>query len=267
MHFTKIQATGNDFIMVEDWAGALELASEQVARLCDRHFGIGADGIIQLRTPASGGAAAYMHYINADGSLAEMCGNGVRAVGRYLVAQGRIEELPGGAEFAVETLGGLKELVYDAAAADGAGAFSVNMGKPELLGTKQVEDLQLAAVKMPNPHAVALVEDFDFDLAQVGRIVENATAVFPEKTNVEFVQVQNPLMLKMRVWERGVGETLSCGTGACAAVVACASAKLAERKVEVEVAGGKLQIEWQADDTVSLSGPAEIVYEGEIEVA
>jgi len=273
--FTKMHGCGNDFIVVDDRVGTLDLDPSAVAMLCDRHFGIGADGLILVRPATDPDADFFMLYSNADGSLAEMCGNGIRVFAKYLDDRGLAE----GGRLTVQTLGGLK--VIDVVP-DAGGAFAlarVDMGAPilaaadvptTLTGDPVVDahvvteagQADVTCVSMGNPHAVLWVDDVDdAPVTTLGPAIEELDA-FPRATNVEFAQITEPGRIRLRVWERGVGETLACGTGACATLVAGVLAGRCGRSAIVELPGGELRIEWPEGGNVFMTGPAENVFEG-----
>jgi diaminopimelate epimerase len=273
--------------MVEDWDGALDLPADLVAALCDRHFGIGADGLIRVASPAvaardgvdAEGAHAFMDYRNADGSVAEMCGNGVRCLAKLAFEHGLVSPT----ELVVATRGGRKRVWLDV---DGGGrtvrAAKVDMGPPELevdripmagpAGTRFLAEpfehdgvtYKASAVSMGNPHLVLFVEqDPDqVDVHRIGPALEH-DARFPNRTNVEFVAPAAD-GIKLRVWERGVGETMACGTGACASLVAASLAGLTPRTASIHFPGGTLLGEW-TDDTVFITGPAERSFGGVVD--
>lgn len=271
VRFLKGHGTGNDFVVVPDPDGALTLTPELVRRLCDRRFGVGADGVLRVvRTacadtglePAVADAAEwFMDHHNADGSTAEMCGNGIRLYARYLVEAGLVE--PG--SHLVATRGGTKTVEIPA---DG-GDVRVDMGPPVPLpltgvATGSVESAVLGgqefsgvAVSMGNPHLVCRVQDVP--AVELTAPLKLSAEAFPDGVNVEFFEWVNQGRVRMRVLERGVGETLSCGTGACAVAVAALGSP--GSAVEVDVPGGRLLVEW-TDRTMLLSGPAEFVAEG-----
>jgi diaminopimelate epimerase len=271
--FLKGHGTENDFVLIPDANGKHDLSPEQVVRLCDRRAGIGGDGVIRVvRTDATDDPAAvaargearwFMDYRNSDGSLSEMCGNGVRVLGLYLATHADVdprEPLP------VATRAGIRRLTFDGQRPDGQW-LTVDMGTPEVFAETRVEVGDHAwpatRVSMGNPHAVAFVESLD----DAGSLLEEPgydRAVFPEGANVEFVVRRGERHVAMRVHERGSGETRSCGTGACAVMVAASLADEAERGTPytVDVPGGTLEIVWTADDRVLLSGPAVLVAEG-----
>jgi diaminopimelate epimerase len=275
LRFTKMQGCGNDFIVVDDLAVEWDFDEGAVALLCDRHFGIGADGLILVRPASDPDADFLMLYRNADGSLAEMCGNGVRVFARFLAETGRAT----GETLAVQTLGGVRRVGI---LRDADGAFSlarVDMGVPTLdaalvpttLDGDPVVDaavdtalgeVRVTCVSMGNPHAIVWVDDVDdAPVTTLGPLVETAP-VFPRKTNVEFAQAVGADRIRLRVWERGVGETLACGTGACATLVAASLTGRTGRRATIELPGGDLDVEWTETGTVLMTGPAETVYEG-----
>jgi diaminopimelate epimerase len=275
LHFTKMHGCGNDFIVIDDPDEVWDFDETAVQLLCDRHFGIGADGMIFVRRATDPAADFFMLYINADGSLAEMCGNGIRVFVKRLVDVGLVS----GDTVSVQTLGGIKRV---GVVRDEAGDFAlarVDMGRPVLsaaeipttLADPPIDspletpsgDVLVTCVSMGNPHAVIWVDDVESAPVQtIGPLIETAGA-FPRKTNVEFAQVVAHDRVRLRVWERGVGETLACGTGACATLVAGVLTGRTGRSVTIELPGGDLEIEWASDDEpVLMTGPAETVFEG-----
>jgi diaminopimelate epimerase len=268
VEFVKAHGTGNDFVVVDDLSDQLDLSAAQVRAICDRHFGVGADGVIRIAPGRPGsGAPFFMDYRNADGSLAEMCGNGVRVVGKYLCDRGLC-----GTELDLETRAGVKHL-YLHAGDDGAiDRVTVDMGAPSFDradlpmrgdGDAMAERLEIdgqgvvaTCLSMGNPHAVVFVDDVDkAPVTTLGPVIERHP-LFPARTNVEFVQVLDEATVRQRTWERGVGETLACGTGACAVAVAAQRRGLAGERVTVELRGGHLELEWRPGGTVSMTGPA-----------
>jgi len=265
VRFVKGHGTENDFILVPDVDGEDGPLSPALVRsMCDRHAGVGADGVIRVvRTVATDDPAAvtarddaewFMDYRNSDGSLSEMCGNGVRVLARYLVEH---EGADAGKPLPVATRAGVKVLAL------GPDHVAVDMGTPRLLGPTWVtvgeRRWDATSVDMGNPHAVAFVDD----LADAGHLLDEPGYdhdAFPEGVNVEFVVRRGPGRLAMRVHERGSGETRSCGTGACA--VAVAAAGRPGSAYDVEPPGGRLRVEWTAEDRVLLTGPAVLVAEG-----
>jgi diaminopimelate epimerase len=271
--FVKGHGTQNDFVLIPDANGSHELTAEQVVRLCDRRAGIGGDGVIRVvRTDATDDPAAvsargdarwFMDYRNSDGSLSEMCGNGIRVLGLYLATHADVDPRD---PLRIATRAGIKELTFDAEGPDGL-RITVDMGSPEVFAETKVEvgdrSWPATRVSMGNPHAVAFVDSLD-DAGPLREEPGHDREVFPDGVNVEFVVRRGERHVAMRVHERGSGETRSCGTGACAAMVATALADQAERGTPyiVDVPGGTLEIVWTADDRVLLTGPAVLVAEG-----
>ncbi len=269
--FLKGHGTENDFVLLPDLDGSVhgDLSAERVRALCDRRAGIGGDGVLRVvRTAVMGASGSgqdaewFMDYRNADGSVSEMCGNGVRVFGRHLAQQGLVDPI---APVPVATRAGVKVLTFAGGAADGE--ITVDMGIPKVLEQTSVAvgERSWAAlhVDMGNPHAVAFVDD----LADAGHLYDAPThdpAAYPHGVNVEFVVRRGPRHVAMRVHERGSGETRSCGTGACAVMVAAALADEAARDTEyrVDLPGGSLRITWTSDDRILMAGPAVVVAEG-----
>ena len=271
--FVKGHGTENDFVLIPDANGRHDLTPEQVARLCDRRAGIGADGVIRVvRTDATDDPAAvaareqarwFMDYRNSDGSLSEMCGNGIRVLGLYLATHADVDpRLP----LPIATRAGVKELTFDRSAT-GDLRITVDMGSPEVLGETKVtvgdRSWTATRVSMGNPHAVTFVDGLE-DAGSLLTEPEYDRGAFPDGVNVEFVVRRGDQHVAMRVHERGSGETRSCGTGACAVMVAAALADGAERGTSytVDVPGGTLEIVWTAEDRILLTGPAVLVAEG-----
>lgn len=277
--FTKMNGLGNDFVFIEDLENEWHIESEAVAWLCDRNFGIGGDGVIMVRPATVDGADYYMHYINADGTLAEMCGNGARCFAKYVVDHGLVDA--DATELVIQTLGGLRPVRFTRNADGTLETATVDMGEPVLtpalipttfdgemvfdcpvdtdLGTFRV-----TAVSMGNPHAILWVDDVDAaPVSEVGPLIERHPA-FPKATNVEFAQSVDVNTIRLRVWERGVGETLACGTGACATLVAGALSCRTGRSANIELPGGDLLIRWHENDHVYMTGSAAEVFTGTI---
>ncbi|MGN6244812.1 MAG: diaminopimelate epimerase [Motilibacteraceae bacterium] len=277
MRFAKGHGTENDFVVLPDPDGTLDLSDALVRALCDRRAGLGADGVLRVVRSAAhpdaqalaGTAEWFMDYRNADGSVAEMCGNGVRVFARYLVHAGLAEQGP----LPVATRGGVKQVRFE-----DDGQVTVDMGPWELPRLEAAPVVAVGerswsgtALLMPNPHAVVFVDD----LADAGPLTERPQvgpqALFPDGVNVEFVVPAGPSHVAMRVHERGVGETRSCGTGACAVGVAARrragfeTADDAERTWTVDVPGGRLLVTERADRHVELTGPAVLVAEGDLD--
>ncbi len=277
--FTKMQGCGNDYIYINGFTEKIpqEKKAEIVRRISDRHFGIGGDGAIFIN-PAQE-ADFEMEMYNADGSRSEMCGNGIRCVGKYVYDYGLIDKT----KFSVVSAGKIKYLELTVENKK-AVRIKVNMGSPILL-PKQIpvlsesekvvdepitvldKEYRMTCVSMGNPHAVVFVENTsDFPINEVGPYFEHHER-FPNRTNTEFVQIIDRNHIKMRVYERGTGETLACGTGCCASVVACVLNNLTDALVYVEVLGGVIYIEWNREENqIYMTGPAETVFEGEIDV-
>ncbi len=281
LRFTKMHGIGNDFVMIEDDAGAIEMTPEAVQWFCDRHFGIGADGLIIVRPATSGAADYYMDYHNADGSLAEMCGNGARCFAKYLADRGLV---PAGTDtLVIETLGGVRHVAITRSADGMCDSVTVDMGRPvfeaasipttlaggEVTGVP-LETPQgtfdLTAVSMGNPHAITWVDDVEAaPVETAGPAIERHEA-FPRATNVEFAQIVDGSTVRVRVWERGVGETLACGTGACAVAVAAIRAGHVTTPVTVELPGGELTVAWDGSGSVLMTGSATEVFTGTLDV-
>lgn len=280
MKFTKMQGLGNDYVYVNCFKETIKNPSEVSKFVSDRHFGIGSDGLIMICP--SKVADFEMQMYNADGSRGEMCGNGIRCVAKYVYDYGLTDKT----SISVETLGGIKYL--DLTVEDGkVSLVKVDMGKPGLVPDEipivpgnpeetQIVDEPLevegktwhmTGVSMGNPHAVIYVDDVKgMDLEKIGPSFENHER-FPKRINTEFAHVLDRHTVEMRVWERGSGETLACGTGACAVAVSSILNGLTEDKVTVRLLGGDLYIEWdKAQDKVYMTGPAKVVFDGEIDI-
>lgn len=268
MKFTKMQGLGNDYVYVDCFRETVENPERTAVLVSDRHFGIGSDGLILIKP--SKAADCQMDMYNLDGSRGAMCGNGIRCVGKYAYDHGIVPRER--TTLTVETASGVKTL--SVRAEDGkAVELTVDMGRPEQTSRvpEQIrvdgKEYQFIGISMGNPHAVLFVDDVKaVPLASIGPRFERHER-FPDRTNTEFVQVTDRGHIKMRVWERGSGETMACGTGACASAVACVLAGYTDTKVEVELLGGTLTVEWDRErDTVYMTGPAVEVFSGEIEV-
>jgi len=274
MKFIKMHGLGNDFVFLDHFSVAANEDYPKLAKkLCHRQFGIGGDGLIVILP--SKVADARMRIINSDGTEPEMCGNGIRCFARYVYDQGLVIHNP----MQVETLAGVLTIHLNIKGAQVQGV-RVDMGEPVLradlipvLGqgepvvgeTLEVlgETFQYTAVSMGNPHCVIFVEDFaTLDFERLGPAIEKHS-LFPRKTNVEFIEVNSSKDLTMKVWERGAGPTLACGTGACASAVAAVLNHKTERAVTVHLPGGDLFIEWELDNHVYMTGPAAYVFKGE----
>jgi len=274
MKFIKMHGLGNDFVFLDHFSVAADEDYPKLAKkLCHRQFGIGGDGLIVILP--SKVADARMRIINSDGTEPEMCGNGIRCFARYVYDQGIVNHNP----MRVETLAGVLTIKLTIKDAQVQGV-RVDMGEPILradlipvLGqgepvvgeTLEVlgETFLYTAVSMGNPHCVIFVEDFaTLDFERLGPAIEKHS-LFPRKTNVEFIEVNSPRELTMKVWERGAGPTLACGTGACASAVAAVLNHKTEREVTVHLPGGDLLIEWGLDNHIYMTGPATYVFKGE----
>ena len=280
MKFTKMQGIGNDYIYINNLDGKIKNENELAVKLSDRHFGIGSDGIILICKSSI--ADFKMRIINSDGSEAEMCGNGIRCVGKYVYDKG----LTNKTELSIETLAGIKYLTLTLED-NKVSKVTVDMGEPILEKDKipvefsskddnrkiefvkidkeiEKEKINLTCVSMGNPHAVCFMKNVDsLNIEKYGKRIENDDR-FPNKTNTEFVEIINKNTIKMRVWERGVGETLACGTGACASVCAAILNNYTNREVKGMLLGGTLEIKWDKDNHIYMTGPAVTVFEGEI---
>lgn len=276
IQFTKMHGLGNDYIYIDAIKnkdlkeiftryslGAL------VRYLSDRHFGIGGDGVIFL--DSSTVADFKMRIFNSDGTEAEMCGNGIRAFAKYIYDN----SLAKGEILKIETLAGIKEIkrekYFTGINNEEIDEYVVNMGQPKVWGKTELEisdnKIETINISIGNPHTVIFVENVDnIQIDKIGPIIENYK-YFPQKTNVEFVQILDKNLIKVRVWERGSGETLACGTGSCAAVIAGVTNNLTKRKVKVLLQGGELEIDWnEQDNNVYMKGIATKVFDGTIEI-
>ena len=275
MKFTKMQGLGNDYVYVNCFQEKIENPVETAIKVSNRNFGIGSDGLIMINP--SKVADCEMEMYNADGSRSEMCGNGIRCVGKYVYDYGIAKK----ERISVETLAGIKYLDFTIEN-DKVKLVKVDMGSPELVpenipviaeGDSAIDEpivvdgveYHMTCVSMGNPHAVVYIDDVKgLDIEKVGPKFENHER-FPRRVNTEFVRVIDRNTVEMRVWERGSGETLACGTGACAVAVASILNGLTEDKVTVRLLGGDLQIEWdRAENKVYMTGPAEVSFDGEI---
>lgn len=275
IHFTKMHGAGNDYIYVNTLIYNVNDPNSASIRWSDRHKGIGGDGLVLICRPTTDAADYRMRIFNADGSEAMMCGNASRCIGKYLYERGLTDKT----EIKLETLSGIKTLMLHL---DSEGktveSVTVDMLEPLTENHRQYTDLSggiLMAedrrfegtfVCMGNPHFVTFLNDIDtIDIARYGEVMERDSN-FPERCNIEFAQILSDGAIRTRVWERGSGITMACGTGACATAVAAALTGRASRRSEIRMDGGTLQIEWRsADNHVYMTGPAEIVFDGEIE--
>ena len=287
LEFTKMQGIGNDYVYIDCTKKELENPKKISQIVSDRHFGIGSDGLILILNSKI--ADFKMEIYNADGSQAEMCGNGIRCVAKFVYDKG----LTGKTKIKIETLAGIKELELNVENGK-VKTVKVDMGEPILEAekipvyidekmkaegitpTSVIKNLKLEAynqnftftcVSMGNPHAITFIDNVEkFDVKKFGSIFEVAKA-FPKKSNIEFVEIIDKENINMRVWERGSGETMACGTGSCASVVACILNNKTSNKVKVHLLGGELYIEWNKENNhIYMTGPAEIVFEGKIDI-
>lgn len=265
-YFCKMQGTGNDFVIIDCMENKFDYSLPVLSEyLCDRHYGVGADGIILIYE--SNVADFKMRIFNQDGTEAEMCGNGIRCFAKYVFEKNKTDKT----EFSIETLAGIKKVKLDLEH-EKVMSVEVNMGEPKIGDLKYVIEIDqnqyfIHPISMGNPHAVCFVKNADeFDVQKIGPIIENYK-YFPNKTNVEFVQIIDSKNIKVRVWERGVGETYSCGTGACSSAMIAMKEALIEDEVIVELKGGKLEVKYEDNENaVYLKGSAEMVFDGKIEM-
>lgn len=277
MEFTKMQGIGNDYIYFNCLEKELKNPSEVAIKLSDRHFGVGGDGIIMIMS--SEVADFRMRMFNADGSEGEMCGNATRCIGKYVYEKGLTDKT----KISLETLAGIKYLelnVQNGIVTE----VKVNMGKP-ILDPKKIpvdinkeiiinevvkidnNEYNITCVSMGNPHCIVYMDNIDnLKLEEIGPKFENAS-IFPQRINTEFVEIIDDKTIKMRVWERGSGETYACGTGACAVTVASVLNNYCKKDqdITIRLLGGDLKINYTAEDLVFMTGPAEFVFEGRIE--
>lgn len=278
MKFTKMQGIGNDYLYFNCFEEKIENPSELSIKLSDRHFGVGSDGIILIEP--SDQADCRMDIYNADGSRAMMCGNGIRCVGKYVYERGLVKK----DVLKVDTMSGAKTLYLDVENGI-VRSVKVDMGKPVFRSaaipvqfpketvidepiTVDGTEYRMTCVSMGNPHCILFVDDVEgIAIEKIGPQMEH-NPIFPDRANIEFVQVLNSGEARMRVWERGSGETWACGTGACAAAVSCAVNRKTGRKIKMHLKGGDLSIEWDDQtDTVFMQGPAEFVFEGTVNLS
>lgn len=274
IEFTKYHGLGNDFILIDNRASTEpKLTPDQAIAWCDRHFGIGADGVI-FALPGQDGTDYTMRIFNSDGSEPEMCGNGIRCMARFLADLETAETGKFQEKYRIQTLAGIITPKFES-----NGQITVDMGEPRLLaseipttltGEKVIDQpLEVAGkswnvtcVSMGNPHCITFVDDVAaIELEKIGPLFEHHP-VFPQRTNTEFIEVVRSDYLKMRVWERGAGITLACGTGACASLVAGVLNEKCDRRATIELPGGCLDIEWAADGRIYMTGDAEKVFTG-----
>ena len=278
IEFVKMHGLGNDYLYINCIKNREPLFPEELAkRLSNRHFGVGADGIILVCNSKI--ADFKMRIFNSDGSEAEMCGNGIRGFAKYVYDYNLIDKN----EFKIETLAGIRKVKLNTLNKSITENITVDMGEPILHPVKipvltreepPIKDLKIliknkiftiTCVSMGNPHAIIRLHNLeDINIKEYGPLIENRSE-FPKRTNVEFIEIKDRSRIKMKVWERGAGETLACGTGACASTVASVLNGYTERKVVVELLGGELEVEWNEEDShVYMTGPATTVFRGRI---
>ena len=278
IRFTKMQGAGNDYIYVNCFDQRIEDPGKVSAIVSDRHYGIGSDGLVLILPSET--CDFRMRMFNSDGSEAEMCGNATRCIGKFVYDN----KLTDKKTVTLETKAGKKILTLFTDENDKVNWVTVDMGTP-ILNAAEVpvisenervvdeaiavggKEYRMTCVSMGNPHAVVFVDDVEsLKIEEIGPDFESHPR-FPRRTNTEFTQVVDPTHIKMRVWERGAGETLACGTGACATLVACVLNHKTERKARLQLVGGELEIEWvEATGKILMSGPAVTVFEGEVEI-
>jgi diaminopimelate epimerase len=262
IQFTKMQGAGNDMIMIDNRQNQIILTPEQVANLCNRQFGIGADGLILLETHPE--ADCFMNYYNADGTTGEMCGNGIRCTAKFFQMLTDFEE----DTLKIHTRAGTKPIQITTT------GFIVNMGQPQFEhqdfpnSATDLEGFTWNFASMGNPHAVTFVEQdpYQISIETIGPKVERNTEKFPKKINVEFVKIENPNYAIMRVWERGSGVTLACGSGACAVFAVGQKLQLLNSPATINLPGGNLIISYNQANEILMEGPAETVFTGTISI-
>ena len=278
IEFVKMHGLGNDYLYINCIKNREPLFPEELAKgLSNRHFGVGADGIILVCNSKI--ADFKIRIFNSDGSEAEMCGNGIRGFAKYVYDYNLIDKN----EFKIETLAGIRKVKLNTLNKSITENITVDMGEPILHPVKipvltreepPIKDLKIViknkiftitCVSMGNPHAIIRLHNLeDINIKEYGPLIENRSE-FPKRTNVEFIEIKDRSRIKMKVWERGAGETLACGTGACASTVASVLNGYTERKVVVELLGGELEVEWNEEDShVYMTGPATTVFRGRI---
>ncbi len=277
-NFTKMHGAGNDYVYVNCFKEKLKNINETAKAVSDRHFGIGSDGLVLIRP--SDKADFRMDMYNSDGTQAEMCGNATRCVGKYVHDKGLTDKT----EITLETLAGIKILKLNLNDAGEVETVEVNMGSPEIVPknipinsdldrfiqepvTVDGREYRVTGVSMGNPHAVTFIDDTDsLEIEKLGPKFENHP-LFPKRINTEFAQIVDRKTIKMRVWERGAGETLACGTGACATLVAANLSDLVDDEADLALLGGTLHIRWDKEENnIYMTGPARFVFDGIITV-
>ncbi|MEQ1488231.1 MAG: diaminopimelate epimerase [Methylotenera sp.] len=274
LKFTKMQGAGNDFVVIDSYSSPISLTTEQIKKIANRFFGVGCDQLLLVEKTATPNVDFRYRIFNADGGEVEQCGNGARCFVRFVVEKGLTQKH----EIAVETASGIISLKLQ-----NDGQVTVNMGAPRFTPAEipftatsrqatytlplSGQNITISAVSMGNPHAVMVVDDIELaNVAELGPQIE-LHPQFPQRVNAGFMQIVNPHAIKLRVYERGSGETLACGTGACAAAVSGIQLGTLQSPVTVEMRGGQLNIAWLGEgQPVMMTGPAEIVFEGDIDI-
>lgn len=279
LKFSKMEGIGNDYVYVDATRDDIRLSPEQIQRISNRNFGVGSDGVIFIRK--SDKAEFQMDMYNSDGSSSEMCGNGLRCVGKFIYDKGLTRNL----QPKIETGAGILTLDMKIGSSGVVELVTVDMGKPILIPQNipmvwqdsepvmnrkimlSGKEFEISSVSMGNPHCVIFVDDNKtYPVHEWGPKIENHLELFPRRVNVEFVTILGEDHLHQRTWERGAGETLACGTGACAVAVAAHLTGRAGKKVQIDLLGGTLYIDWRENEHVFMTGPAKTVFEGEIEL-
>ncbi|MCC5814603.1 MAG: diaminopimelate epimerase [Leptospira sp.] len=279
LKFTKMEGIGNDYVYVDATKDDIRLSPEQIQKISNRNFGVGGDGVIFIRKSEM--AEFQMDMYNSDGSSSEMCGNGLRCVGKFIYDSGLTKNL----QPKIETGAGILTLDMKLDSQNLVEMVTVDMGEPILVpknipmiwdGVEPVMDqtkkigsreYKISSVSMGNPHCIIFVDDTKkYPVLEEGPIIENYLELFPRRVNVEFVSVLGKDHLFQRTWERGAGETLACGTGACAVAVSAHLTGRTGRKVRIDLLGGTLYIDWRENNHVFMTGPATTVFSGEISI-
>ncbi len=279
LQFTKMEGLGNDYVYIDSTQRDIRLTPEQIRKISNRNFGVGSDGVILIRKSEI--AEFKMDMYNSDGSSSEMCGNGIRCVGKFVYDKGLTSNL----NPRIETGAGILTLDMKPNHHNKIELVTVDMGEPILEPERipivwkdskpvleeevsiQGKNYQISSVSMGNPHCILFVPDNQsYPVAEVGPLIENHLELFPRRVNVEFVTILGKDHLSQRTWERGAGETLACGTGACAVAVVSHLTGRTGRSVQVDLPGGTLWIEWKKNGHIFMTGPANTTFEGEIEI-
>ena len=263
MEFYKMHGTGNDFIMIDNFEQQWQFSAEKIQQLCDRHFGIGADGVILVESPTDSTADAFMNYWNADGTVAEMCGNGTRCTAHFLELIKKFSQN----SITLQTRAGNKAIILEP-----EDQFTVNMGAPqwdapELFSAQksQINGLTWHCASMGNPHAVTFFAgEIPPNWQSIGEELQTQTSLFPQKINANFVSFLGENHLRVQTYERGSGATLACGTGACAAFACAEALGKCGSSATLELPGGTLKLQYNAAQEILMTGPSQLVFKGEI---